>query len=53
VHKSVEMVVLFKVDRVLNQKRLQISDLVVRDVLYAFSLGKYYYDDVTYEFHGL
>ena len=35
--KSVEMVVLLKVDTVLDQKRLQIPDLVVRNVLHGLA----------------
>ena len=37
--KSVEMVVLLKVDAVLDQKRLQIPDLMVRNVLVQISLS--------------
>lgn len=47
------MVVLLKVDRVLNQKRLQIADLMVRYVLFAISLWIRYILFVTYKFHSL
>jgi len=53
INQSVQVIMLLEVDRIINQKRLQVPYLMVRNILLIINVCNTHICSATYEFHGL